>query len=83
MPDSLSATEPPFTPIGDAVRRSITDAFTLVPDGKRGALLVIADEHGARAMVAANLNGHWKVAATTEKAWKGPVTATVSIVGTW
>lgn len=73
----------PFTPIADAVKRSITEAFLAVPDGKRGALLVIADAHGARAMVAARLDDHWKVAAATEKPWHGPITGTVAIIGTW
>jgi hypothetical protein len=71
------------TPIADAVKQSIVEAFTAVPDGKRGALLVIADEHGARAMMAANLNGHWKVAAEGAKPWHGPVVGTVSIQGSW
>lgn len=71
------------TPIGDAVKASINDAFLAVPDGKRGALLVIADEHGARAMVAARIGDNWKVAAEASKPWDGPVTGTVSIIGSW
>ena len=59
------------TPIADAVRQSITEAFAIVPDGKRGALVVIADEHGPRAVVAAKLNGHWKVAAGGSVPWTG------------
>lgn len=73
----------PETPIGDAVKRSIAAAFAAVPDGKRGALLVIADQHGARAMVAARLGDSWKVAAGTSKPWRGPVTAEVTIEGSW
>lgn len=83
MPDNSVSSEPPFTPIADAVRVSIRDAFTAVPKGKRGALLVIADEHGARATVAANIGGSWRVAAGAAKPWNGPVTGTVAIIGSW
>jgi hypothetical protein len=73
----------PVTPIGDAVRQSLADAFRAVPDGKRGALVVIADEHGARAMVAARLGDHWKVAAGTSTPWHGSISGTVAIEGSW
>jgi hypothetical protein len=49
----------------------IDDAFSLVPEGKRGALLVIADEQGARAHLAAKLNDRWKVAAGLGVPWQG------------
>lgn len=71
------------TPIRDAVKQSINDAFRAVPDGRRGALLVIADEYGARAMVAAKFGDHWKVAAGGAKPWHGPVTGTAAIEGSW
>lgn len=83
MPDNSVSSEPAFSPIADAVRSSIRDAFAAVPKGKRGALLVIADSNGARATVAANLNGSWKVAAAASRPWSGPVTATVAIIGVW
>jgi len=70
-------------PISDAVRASINDAFRAVPDGKRGALLVIADENGARAMVAAKLGSRWKVAFEAAKSWNGPITGTVALEGSW
>ena len=71
------------TPIADAVKRSIDDAFTAVPDGNRAALLVIADESGARVHVAAKLSDGWKVAAGAGRTWSGDVTGTVSVVGVW
>lgn len=81
-------TAPLRTPISDAVKQSITEAFRAVPAGKRGALLVIADvdDRGAvtaRAMVAAKLGEHWKVAAGTAVEWDGPVTGTVAIQRVW
>lgn len=66
-------------PIGEAVRLSLAQ----IPDGKRGALLVVADEDGVHAMVAAQINGHWKLAVDASKPWQGPVTGLVSIEGTW
>lgn len=72
-----------FSPISDAVKASINDAFKTVPEGKRGALLVVADEHGARAMLAARMGEHWKVAAGAGKQWNGPVSGTVAVIGSW
>jgi hypothetical protein len=52
------------TPIGDAVKRQITEAFTIIPEHKRSALLVRADLDGnAVAQVAARFGDTWKVAA--------------------
>lgn len=47
------------------VSPSIKDAIDHAFDGVqgRGALVVIADDQGTRGHLAANLNGHWKVAA--------------------
>lgn len=74
---------PTRTPIADAVRESISDAFKAIPDGKRGALLVIADAHGARVMVAGKLGDNWKVAAEAARPWHGPIVGTISIEGSW
>lgn len=80
MPDPGSR-----TPISDAMRQSITDALTRVPDGKRAALLVLADAHGPRAVVAAKLGGgDWKVAAGTSVEWTGQKpSGYVSLQGSW
>jgi hypothetical protein len=71
------------TPITDAVKASITTAFKAVPHSSRGALLILADEHGARIMVAAKFGSNWKVAAEGSRAWTGPVSGTVSVIGYW
>jgi hypothetical protein len=79
MPDPISR-----TPIADSVRKAIADALSAVPDGKRGALLVIADASGPRAMLAARLNDHWKVAAGGGVPWQGSwVTGTVAVEASW
>jgi hypothetical protein len=51
-------------PIGDAVKAKITEAFTVILEGKRGALLFIADTETreVRMHVAARFADGWKVA---------------------
>jgi hypothetical protein len=65
------------------LHQAIADAFKTVPDGKRGALLVIADTNGARAHLAANINNTWKVAFEVGKPWAGPVNGAVMLEGAW
>lgn len=68
------------------MKRQIEQAFTVVPEGKRGALLIIADETGARAHLAARIgdSGQWKVAAGAGRPWKGEKPAGwIGIVGAW
>jgi hypothetical protein len=73
----------PRPPISEQARQLVAQAFRAVPADKRGALLVIADEQGARAHLAARLGDTWKVAFTGGRAWSGDVQAQVAIVGTW
>ena len=70
--------------LSDAIKQSVADAFKAVPDDKRGALLVIADEHGTRGVLAAKINDHWKVAASGGFEWgeKKP-SGYVAIEGSW
>jgi DNA integrity scanning protein DisA with diadenylate cyclase activity len=71
-------------PIADSLKQKIEDAFKVVPEGKRGALLIIADEQGARAHVAAKLGGSWKVAAGAGVPWSGgEPSGWVGISGSW
>lgn len=72
------------TPIAEGMKRQIEDAFKVVPEGKRGALLVMADEHGARAHVAAKIGDRWKIAAGAGVPWTGDKpSGWVSVVGSW
>lgn len=72
------------TPISESVKASITQAFTAIEPGKTGALLVLVDERGARAHLAARFGAHWKVAAGGGWDWTGTrPTGTVAIVGSW
>jgi hypothetical protein len=49
--------------VGDDTKHVIREALDALPTNKRGALLLIADESGTRAHLAARIGDHWKVAA--------------------
>jgi hypothetical protein len=79
----MSADLQPRTPISDAIKASVADAFRAVPDGKNGALLVIADEHGARLHVAFKMGENWKVGAQVGKPWDDKPYGYVAVTGYW
>lgn len=77
MPDfSLAST-------AKSVHASLDEAFAAIPDGHRGAFFVLADETGARAVVAARIGDHWQLAAGADKPWHGPVSGLVGLMGSW
>ncbi|HXG72284.1 MAG TPA: hypothetical protein VNJ04_16865 [Gemmatimonadaceae bacterium] len=79
MTDALGRPE-----VGKTIKESIATAFAVVPDDKRGALLIIATEDGARAHLAAKIGEHWKVAAGAGWTWEThDVGAFVSVQGVW
>lgn len=79
MPDALGRPE-----VGQTIKDAISTAFAVVPEGKRGALLVIATEDGARAHLAAKIGNHWRVAAGAGWVWETrDVGAFVAISGVW
>lgn len=71
--------------ISEGMKRQVEDAFKVVPSDKRSAVLVIVDERGARAHLAARLNGQWKVAGGAAFPWVGEEKPSgwVGIVGAW
>lgn len=75
----------PRPPISAQAKQLLVEAFAQVPPGKRGALVVFADGHGARAHLAAPVgdNGAWKIALTGGVTYHGAITGQVAIVGTW
>lgn len=83
-PATVDALQRPI--LAEGMKRQIDQAFTVVPEGKRGALLIIAHEHGARAHLAAKIDdsGRWKVAAGGGVPWTGQKpTAWVGVMGHW
>lgn len=73
--------------VSDPIRQSISEAFSAVPENKRGAVLLVADKESntVRAHLAAKIDDHWKVAAGAGWEWgkKAPDTAFVAVVGVW
>jgi Mg-chelatase subunit ChlD len=74
------------TPLAAGMKAQIEATLREIPDGKRAALLVVADETGARAVVAAKIGpkGDWKIAAGLGTAWREPrPSGWVSVQGSW
>lgn len=74
--------------LAEGMKRQIEQAFSVVPEGKRGALLIIADSETktARAHLAAKIGekGDWKVAAGPGFDWvERKPTGWVAIMGAW
>jgi hypothetical protein len=55
--------------ISNWMKAKIERELAAIPDGKRGALVVIGDEQGARAHLAARIGDRWKVAAGAGVDW--------------
>jgi hypothetical protein len=70
-------------PITDAVKSLIGEALAGIPEGKSRALLVIADQHGSRAMWAQKLGTNWRVTAQGQTSWTGQISGQVAILGSW
>jgi hypothetical protein len=74
------------TPLAAGMKAQIESALREIPQGKRGALVVMATEQGATAHLAARLGskGDWKIAAGMGVTWRDPKpSGWVSIVGAW
>lgn len=76
-------TPDPRPPISVQAKAALAAAFRELPAGKRGALVVVADEQGARAHVAARLGDRWQVAFSGGTTYHGAVTGQVAVVGAW
>jgi hypothetical protein len=70
-------------PVNPRLKAMIEQAFAEVPAGKRGALLVIADDLGTRAHLAAKIGDSWKVATTAGVSWQGEASVMVGLQGVW
>ena len=80
-PDPVTLPPGPITPdLKSAIEQAITD---LLGDSKRGAVIGVATRDGVVAGVAMRINDTWKVGADVEKAWGGPVSGRVMIMGSW
>ena len=86
MPKETDELGRPVLQDGD-LKEAINAAFSTIPPGKKGTFVLVADKGSdtVRAHVAANIDGHWKVAAGAGWEWgkKDPKTAFVAVSGSW
>ena len=54
-----------------------------IPDGKKGAIVAIANHEGATVAVATKLGDSWKLGGSVTQKWGGGVSGQVMVVGTW
>ena len=54
-----------------------------IPDGKRGALIVVVDERGSHFGVAARLGEGWRLDGTVGTTWGGDVSGRAVLTGSW
>ena len=78
MPDELGR---PI--LSEGMKAQMDAALAVIPDGKRGALLIIADENGVRAMLAAKLGSSWRVAAGAGISVSGHRRGGIYLSGSW
>lgn len=58
--------------VGDETKAKITQAFSILDPGRRGAVLLIMDDRDVlRGHLAARYGDHWKVAGGVGVPWKG------------
>lgn len=76
--------EIPSGPLTKSLRASIESAVKdIVPDGKRGAVLAIADHEGATIAVATKVGDSWRIGGDVQRKWGGAVQGRVMVVGSW
>lgn len=71
-------------PISNWMRAKIDQELSGLPKDKRGAVIVVANEQGATAHLAARIGDHWKVAAGGGFRWdERRPTGEVSVEFAW
>ena len=70
-------------PIDHPIKQAISEAFKVVPPGKRGAMLVVSDESGTRMHLAAKLGDNWKVAGGGGVTWDLKPAGFVAVEASW
>ena len=71
-------------PLSNWMKAKIDAELSAIPGDKRGAVIVVADETGATAHLAARFGDHWKVAAGGGWKWdERRPTGSVSVELAW
>jgi hypothetical protein len=74
----------PPGPVTSAFRASLERALAdVIPKDKRGAVLAVADDKGARIAFATRVGNHWELGASAGRSWDGDVSGAVVVQGTW
>lgn len=83
METTLPLTLPPGR-LHESFREQVERAVgEIVPSGKRGAVLAIANHEGTTLTFATKIGDTWSLDVSAGKAWHGPVTGQVRVVGSW
>lgn len=69
--------------LSEAMKQKVRDEFAMVPPGKRGALVAIVDQHGARLHLAHKIKGAWKVGVAVGTPWGWKPEGYVGVEGSW
>lgn len=87
MSDALPIQDPlGRTPISAGMKAIIADAFKEIPEGKRGAVLIVHDfgTNTTKAHLAARIGDSWKIAGGAAVPWEGKKpSGFLSIGGSW
>ena len=74
----------PAGPIASMLKQQVHAALAEIPEGKQGALVGIATEHGVNLAVAhRSKDGRWVTAAWIGKDWQGPIRGGVEVRAVW
>ena len=76
----------PMGPVAQGLRAAVEQAAKAqIPEGKRAAILAVADRDGLRGGVVMKVDkkGNWKFAADAGRQWDGPINGRVVLVGSF
>lgn len=74
----------PLRRFSDAkIGAAVDSVLATIPANKTGAVLAIADTHGAKLAVAARIGDAWSVVGVLEKPWKGELKAEAAVRFAW
>jgi len=82
-PVDLPVSLPPGRVTPELIRDTERAIRDLIPPGKRGVFVAVADNEAATAVVATRLRKNWVLSAEAIKTWRGATSGRLRIVGSW
>lgn len=67
----------------ETIQKAVNDALATIPEGKKGAVLAVADLEGARLVAAARLSSGWSIVGILDKPWNGKLNALAEVRFEW